>query len=81
MMAVGRDGSRDEALRQVQLPALVLHGSRDTLIQPSGGQHTADVIPNARYVEIDGMGHDYPPAIWDRWVSTWSTFAGDVRAR
>ena len=74
MMAVGRDGSRDDGLRKVEMPALVLHGSRDTLIAPSGGQHTAEVIPGARYVEIEGMGHDYPPPVWRHWVTTWSTF-------
>jgi pimeloyl-ACP methyl ester carboxylesterase len=77
MMAVGRDGSRDEALRSVTVPTLVMHGSRDTLIQPSGGQHTAEVIPNARYVEIDGMGHDYPRAVWKPLVTTWAEFAAD----
>jgi len=78
MLAVMAGGSRDEALRKVDLPALVLHGSRDTLIDPSGGRHTADVIPNARYVEIEGMGHDYPPAVWKEWVSTWTSFVADV---
>jgi pimeloyl-ACP methyl ester carboxylesterase len=77
MAAVGRDGSRDEALRSVPVPTLVLHGSRDTLIQPSGGRHTADVIPGARYVEIEGMGHDYPRAVWDQWVATWAAFAAE----
>ena len=80
MMAVGRDGSRDEELRKVQLPALVLHGSRDTLIQPDGGRHTADVIPNARYVEIEGMGHDYPRVVWKDWVSIWTEFVRDSGA-
>jgi pimeloyl-ACP methyl ester carboxylesterase len=75
MAAVGRDGSRDQALRRVTVPALVMHGSRDALIQPSGGRHTAEVIPGARYVEIEGMGHDYPRAVWDRWVETWAAFA------
>ncbi len=72
------DGSRDEALRSVSVPTLVMHGSRDTLIQPSGGRHTAEVIPGARYVEIEGMGHDYPPAVWDQWVATWADFAAEV---
>jgi pimeloyl-ACP methyl ester carboxylesterase len=81
MMAVGRDDSRDEALRTVQLPALVLHGSRDTLIQPDGGRHTAEVIPNARYVEIEGMGHDYPTVLWKDWVSTWTEFVADASRR
>jgi pimeloyl-ACP methyl ester carboxylesterase len=78
MMAVMRDGSRADDLRKVTLPTLVLHGSRDTLIDPSGGRRTAELIPGARYVEIEGMGHDYPPAVWDQWVSTWSSFARDA---
>jgi pimeloyl-ACP methyl ester carboxylesterase len=74
MRAVAHDGSRDEELSKVDLPVLVLHGSRDTLIDPSGGRHTAAVIPGARYVEIPGMGHDYPPPVWPEWVSVWSEF-------
>jgi pimeloyl-ACP methyl ester carboxylesterase len=81
MAAVGRDGSRDEALRSVTVPTLVLHGARDALIHPSGGRHTADVIPGARYVEIEGMGHDYPRAVWDRWVATWAAFAAEHSQR
>ncbi|MFL6206391.1 MAG: alpha/beta fold hydrolase [Acidimicrobiales bacterium] len=78
MMAVVNDGSRAEGLRALALPVLVLHGSRDTLIDPSGGRRTAELIPGARYVEIEGMGHDYPAAVWDRWVSTWADFAASV---
>jgi pimeloyl-ACP methyl ester carboxylesterase len=75
MRAVARDGSRSAALADLDLPALVIHGSRDTLISPSGGRRTAEVIPGARYVEIDGMGHDYPPPVWKEWVAVWSEFA------
>ena len=75
MKAVASDGSRAEQLAELDLPALVIHGSRDTLIDPSGGRRTAALIPGARYVEIDGMGHDYPPPVWREWVSTWSEFA------
>jgi pimeloyl-ACP methyl ester carboxylesterase len=80
MAAVMRDGSRDQALRSLTVPTLVMHGDRDNLIESSGGRHTAEVIPNARYVEIEGMGHDYPRAVWKQWVSTWSAFAADHRA-
>ncbi|HVA09578.1 MAG TPA: alpha/beta hydrolase [Acidimicrobiales bacterium] len=74
MRAVMHDGSRTEELRAIRLPTLVMHGSRDTLIDPSGGRRTAELIPGARYVEIEGMGHDYPRAIWKEWVSIWSGF-------
>jgi pimeloyl-ACP methyl ester carboxylesterase len=74
MRAVMHDGSRAGQLPLVDLPALVIHGSRDTLIDPSGGRRTAALIPGARYLEIDGMGHDYPPPVWKEWVTTWSDF-------
>ena len=59
---------RAEKLRHVRVPALVMHGSADTLITPSGGERTAELIPGARFVLIEGMGHDYPPQLWRRWV-------------
>jgi len=62
------DGRADK-LRSVTVPALVMHGSADTLITPSGGERTAALIPGARFVLIDGMGHDYPPQLWRRWVA------------
>jgi pimeloyl-ACP methyl ester carboxylesterase len=69
MAAVGGGTSRTEALGGVAVPTLVIHGSADKLIDPSGGRRTAEAIPGARYVEIEGMGHDYPEALWDRWVA------------
>ncbi len=78
MQAVFADPPRAEALREVRLPVLVMHGSSDTLIDPSGGRRTAELIPGARYVEIEGMGHDYPPAVWERWVSTWAELASTL---
>jgi pimeloyl-ACP methyl ester carboxylesterase len=75
MAATARDGSRAEELVEVDLPTLVIHGSRDTLIDPSGGRRTAELIPGARYVEIEGMGHDYPRAVWEQWVGVWADFA------
>ncbi len=59
---------RAAKLRDVRVPTLVMHGSADTLITPSGGERTAELIPGARFVLIEGMGHDYPPQLWRRWV-------------
>ena len=58
--AILASGNRDEALSKIDIPTLVIHGDADTLITPPGGQRTADVIPNAQYVEIENMGHDIP---------------------
>jgi pimeloyl-ACP methyl ester carboxylesterase len=67
-LAVGASGSRADGLRRVTVPTLVIHGSADTLIDPIGGRRTAELVPGARFELIDGMGHDYPPALWPRWV-------------
>ena len=74
-LAILSDGSRTAALHTVHLPALVLHGTADRLVDPSGGQRTADAIPGARFELIDGMGHDYPPEVWPRWVELVTTHA------
>ena len=68
LMGILASPSRTEALRQVQVPALVLHGDHDRLVDISGGRRTAEAIPGATFVVMEGMGHDYPPAYWDRWV-------------
>jgi len=51
---------RTTALRELRIPTLVLHGSEDPLIDPSGGRATAAAIPDAELVVIDDMGHDLP---------------------
>ncbi|MFT6145261.1 MAG: pimeloyl-ACP methyl ester carboxylesterase, partial [Myxococcota bacterium] len=38
LAAIAADGDRTSALRKVEAPTLVLHGSRDPLISPAGGQ-------------------------------------------
>lgn len=67
--AARRDGSRTARLAQVRIPTLVLHGTADTLIDASGGRHTAEVISGAKLVLISGMGHDYPEHFWPELVS------------
>ena len=58
------DGSRSQRLRTLATPTLVIHGTADTLIDASGGRRTAEVIPGARLVLVEGMGHDYPEVFW-----------------
>ena len=66
MEAMNLSGNREEALMKIKAPTLVLHGSADTLVDPSGGQRTAEVIPEAKFVMIEGWGHDLPPGAWPK---------------
>lgn len=57
---------------------LVMHGSADTLIDVSAGRHTAACLANAEFIEIDGLGHDLQPGMWDRLVAEVARFVGVV---
>jgi pimeloyl-ACP methyl ester carboxylesterase len=64
LVAVAASGDRSAALGSVSVPALVIHGSADPLVDVSGGRATARAIPGAELAVLDGMGHDLPPALW-----------------
>lgn len=74
LAAIYATGQRTEQLRALKTPTLVIHGKDDTLITPSGGERTAELIPNARFVLIDDMGHDLPQPLWGDFVALVSEF-------
>jgi len=62
--AITASGDRTARLRDLDVPAVVIHGKNDVLVNPSGGRATANAIPAARLKMIDGMGHDLPRQLW-----------------
>ncbi|HXC52823.1 MAG TPA: alpha/beta hydrolase [Candidatus Limnocylindrales bacterium] len=66
LVAILASGNRKERLASVRVPTLVIHGNKDPLVPFEGGVDTAESIPGAKLVEIDGMGHDFPRAVWPR---------------
>lgn len=60
LMAVFSTGDRTNEVRTIDKPTLVIHGSKDPLIPPEHGIHTAEQIDGAEFVLIDGMGHNLP---------------------
>ena len=64
LVAIAASGDRTEALRSVAVPTLVLHGADDPLVDVSGGRATAQAIPGAELVVIDGMGHHLSRELW-----------------
>jgi pimeloyl-ACP methyl ester carboxylesterase len=57
-------GPRADGLRALRVPTLVIHGLDDTLIAPSGGERTAELIPDAALLLVPDMGHDRPEPLW-----------------
>jgi pimeloyl-ACP methyl ester carboxylesterase len=64
MAAIVADGSRADGLRALRVPTLVIHGLDDTLVAPSGGERTAELIPDAALMLMPDMGHDRPEPLW-----------------
>lgn len=63
--AILGSGSLRHHDRRVTAPTVVIHGGADKLMRPFGGKAVARAIPGARFVLIDGMGHELPEAVWD----------------
>jgi pimeloyl-ACP methyl ester carboxylesterase len=79
MLAILASGSRADALGALDLPTLVIHGDVDPLVTPSGGARTAELVPGAELLVIEGMGHDLPPAIWPQIIDAITTLAASAQ--
>ena len=66
LLAIVASGSRADGLAAIDLPALVIHGRGDQLVNFSGGARTAELIAGADFLPIDDMAHDVPVVHWTR---------------
>lgn len=66
IQAIQASGDRTAQLRTITAPTLVVHGDRDLLVAPTGGDATAAAIPGARLVAVPGMGHHLPDSLAER---------------
>ncbi|MEZ5238555.1 MAG: alpha/beta hydrolase [Microthrixaceae bacterium] len=66
MMAILASGDRAEGLSSLEAVTIVLHGDADRLVNISGGRRTAELVADSEFRVMEGMGHDLPPAYWDR---------------
>lgn len=57
-------GSLMRYTRRIAAPTVVVHGSEDPMVRPRNGRNVARAIDGARYVVVDGMGHDLPEPVW-----------------
>lgn len=64
LAAMLADGDRTPELTTLEVPTLVIHGGADPLIDVSGGEATADAIPDAKLSIFPTMGHDIPEVLW-----------------
>jgi pimeloyl-ACP methyl ester carboxylesterase len=75
MAAIYASGDRSEALTTLNTPTLVIHGTDDTLLTPSGGDRTAELIPGSVLLKVKDMGHDMPQPLWPLFVDAITSHA------
>jgi pimeloyl-ACP methyl ester carboxylesterase len=70
---------RLERLKNLQVPTLVIHGVDDVLVPVENGRLVAGAVPGARYMEIEGMGHDVPRRVWAQIMDAIDEMAREAR--
>jgi pimeloyl-ACP methyl ester carboxylesterase len=56
-LTAGGAFSSQRWIRKLNVPALVIHGSDDVLVSAQSGRELAGYLPDARYIELHGVGH------------------------
>jgi pimeloyl-ACP methyl ester carboxylesterase len=75
-------GSLLRYTRSITAPTVVVHGSKDPMVRPRNGRTVAGAIDGARFVVVDGMGHDLPEPVWRPVVEALAeNFVADVPVR
>ena len=80
LMAVFSAGDRTEEVQTIDKPTLVIHGSEDPLIPPEHGVHTAEQIQGAKFVLVEGMGHNLPESFHPQIIGLMSEHINKVHA-
>lgn len=76
-----RDLDHDALLTGLDVPALVLHGTADTVVSVDAGRHSASLIPNVETSFWDGVDHGPFVADPHRFLTELTGFVDGVPAR
>jgi pimeloyl-ACP methyl ester carboxylesterase len=68
LAAIAASPDRTEALGELKMPVIVLHGDQDALVDVSGGRATAAAVPGAELIVFPGLGHDLPEPLWPQFI-------------
>jgi pimeloyl-ACP methyl ester carboxylesterase len=72
---------RNDALKALKCPAMVLHGADDPIIPVEAGKDTAASIPGCQLVIVPGMAHDFTNALVPVYLKHVGDFVAGVEAK
>jgi pimeloyl-ACP methyl ester carboxylesterase len=80
LLAIAADGDRTPLLARIQAPTQVIHGVDDPLVPAASGHDLLRRIAGAQGDFIEGMGHDLPLPLLDRFAERIAANAGRAPA-
>ncbi|MFK3864947.1 alpha/beta fold hydrolase [Pseudoalteromonas rhizosphaerae] len=84
LAAITASDCRQHLMPKIKAPTLVIHGNLDPVIPVSAGKLTAVQIRKAKLRIVNGMGHNFPPALMSKmtkWISKHVKKAEQKRAQ
>lgn len=81
LLGVVSSPPRTDALAGVGVPTLVIHGDADPVIDLSGGRQTADAVPGAELLVLEGVGHELPERVWPTVIDRLEATMGRASSR
>ncbi|USG64805.1 alpha/beta fold hydrolase [Brevibacillus ruminantium] len=72
------DDSYEGLLKEIQVPALVIHGTEDTILPVEHGRALAEEIPHASLLLLEGTGHEVHSDDWEQIIGAIATHTTNV---
>ena len=79
-LAISHYSVDPEEVRGLKSPTLVLHGTQDLAVPYEAGKAMAEMIPGARLVTFEDIGHNYFVGAGDRATAEVERFIGEVES-
>jgi len=76
-LAMLNSADRRPMLPSIKLPCLIIHGAEDKILAPEHGREIAQLMPQALYREVAGMGHVISPKLSPLLVKMVVEFTGE----
>jgi pimeloyl-ACP methyl ester carboxylesterase len=81
LVAILASEPRNEILKNVRAPSLVIHGADDPLVPVEGGRDTAASISACELVIVPGMAHDFTDSLMTVLLDTIGNFVSGVERK
>ncbi|MFW6093369.1 MAG: alpha/beta fold hydrolase [Pseudomonadota bacterium] len=65
LLAILHARPRGEALRELEIPGLVIHGAADPMVPVAAGERTAERLRHGELTVYEKLGHDLPEPLLD----------------